>query len=229
MSGIVLKEGTFPNIDNLRAIGPGVTKDQLYDLLGRPHFREGLVGVREWDYLFHFRTADGVVTCQYKVIFDKDYRGQGFHWAPESCAERIRQQGVAAQASVESRVDLSADALFAFARSGLEDILPGGREQLTALAAQLSSLRDPEIRVVGHTDRIGSDVDNLVLSQRRAETVRRFLVDHGVQARAISAEGRGEVQPVTTDCDARLQGTALVNCLKPDRRVELFVRARSAD
>ena len=54
-----------PNIESLRAVGPGVTKDQLYYLLGRPHFREGYAGVREWDYLFHFRVDGKVVTCQY--------------------------------------------------------------------------------------------------------------------------------------------------------------------
>src|SRR3546814_7157598 len=51
--------GTYPNVDNLRAIAPGMTKDQLYDLIGRPHFHEGVFGVREWNYLFNFRDADG--------------------------------------------------------------------------------------------------------------------------------------------------------------------------
>src|SRR5690606_5044560 len=44
--------GSYPNIDNLRQVGDGITRDQLYDLLGRPHFAEGF-RVREWDYLFH--------------------------------------------------------------------------------------------------------------------------------------------------------------------------------
>ena len=86
-----LKEGTFPNLDNLRAVSPGVTKDQLYDLLGRPHFREGLAGPREWDYIFHFRKAGGgVTTCQYKAIFDKDYKAQTFHWLPAGCGDVTR-------------------------------------------------------------------------------------------------------------------------------------------
>lgn len=86
-SRAVLAEGTFPNVDNLRSIGPGATRDQLYQALGRPHFREGLFAVREWDYLFHFRTEAGVSSCQYKVIFDKDSLGQSFYWSPASCVE----------------------------------------------------------------------------------------------------------------------------------------------
>lgn len=87
-----LKEGTFPNPANLRAVAPGVTKDQLLALFGRPHFNEGLVGVREWDYIFNFRRPEGgVTTCQFKVIFDRDYRGQSFHWLPADCATRPRE------------------------------------------------------------------------------------------------------------------------------------------
>ncbi|VEI45321.1 lipoprotein [Actinobacillus equuli] len=32
-----------------------MNKDQLYNLIGRPHFEEGLYGVREWDYAFNYR------------------------------------------------------------------------------------------------------------------------------------------------------------------------------
>ncbi|MDH6166491.1 outer membrane protein assembly factor BamE (lipoprotein component of BamABCDE complex) [Variovorax boronicumulans] len=80
-------EGSFPNRDNLRAVRPGDTKNQLYELLGRPHFEEGMFAVREWDYIFRFRSGgDEVATCRYKVIFDRDYKAQSFHWLPAACA-----------------------------------------------------------------------------------------------------------------------------------------------
>ncbi|TDK28772.1 outer membrane protein assembly factor BamE [Luteimonas aestuarii] len=226
VSRIVLKEGTFPNVDSLRTVGSGVTKDQLYYLLGRPHFREALYGVREWDYLFHFRTPEGIVTCQYKVIFDTAHRGQSFHWAPASCADMLAKQAPAAVAApaAETRIELSADALFAFAKSGRGDILDNGRQQLAAIADRLLTARDVQVRVIGHTDRIGSDAANQALSQRRAETVRQFFIDRGISASSITAEGRGEFQPVTTGCSDALARQALVQCLQPDRRVELFVR-----
>lgn len=80
-------EGSFPNRDNLRAIGPGATKDQLYALIGRPHFDEGMAAVREWDYVFHFRSGGGITSCRYKVIFDTAYKARSFHWTPAICAE----------------------------------------------------------------------------------------------------------------------------------------------
>ena len=49
------QHGTWPNWDNVRQIEAGMNKDQIYELIGRPHFQEGLYGVREWDYLFNYR------------------------------------------------------------------------------------------------------------------------------------------------------------------------------
>lgn len=75
--------GTFPNLENLGKIRSGMSKDQLYDLIGRPQFNEGF-RVREWDYLFHFNTpgqgTEGVTTCQYKVLFDSKKYARSFHW-----------------------------------------------------------------------------------------------------------------------------------------------------
>lgn len=86
--------GTFPTADELEKMRPGLTKDDIYTLLGRPHYDEGMFGVREWDYLFHFHTpgvgmdpdntsgVEDVTTCQYKVIFDKHKFARSFHWKP---------------------------------------------------------------------------------------------------------------------------------------------------
>lgn len=218
----VLKEGTFPNIESLRTVGPGVSKDQLYYLLGRPHFREGYAGVREWDYLFHFRKEGKIVTCQYKAIFDEDYRAQSFHWSPQSCAA-ILDGATATQVEMQAH-ELSTDALFSFARHDLSDILPDGREQLTEIAGKLKAAGSASIAVHGHTDRIGSTEDNQLLSQRRAMTVRQYLVENGVPASRITAQGWGESQPVK-GCEDQ-ERTALIACLAPNRRVEIVASAR---
>lgn len=220
-----LKDGTFPNPDDLRLVAPGMTKDQLYQLLGRPHFNEGLAGVREWDYLFHFRKDGQVVTCQYKAIFDQDYLAQTFHWLPASCADVLKAPAAPTVAAAEeTRFSLSADTLFAFAQSGADDILPHGREELDKVAMQLRDAEVEEVAVVGHADRIGSDAANHVLSRARAETVRGYLVGQGVPAERIHAEGRGESEPVK-DC-ADMARAALIECLAPNRRVEIVARAK---
>ena len=56
-----MPEGAFVNVENLRKLAPGMTKHQLYDLLGTPHFNEGVFGVPAWNYILAFRAMDGEV------------------------------------------------------------------------------------------------------------------------------------------------------------------------
>ena len=81
------KRAIFVSEDNLSKVVAGVGKEDLYYLLGVPHFREAH-GAREWDYVFKFNTSGSYSPqyCQYKVIFDKDMRAQFFYSLPENCA-----------------------------------------------------------------------------------------------------------------------------------------------
>lgn len=226
--GATLKDGTFPNPADVRLIAPGMTKDQLSHLLGHPHFREGYAGVREWDYLFHFRKDGKIVTCQYKAIFDEDYLAQSFHWSPQSCADLVAEPATSVVTKkIETRFNLSADALFAFGKYGTGDILPKGRAQLSEIAAKLKGADAASISVIGHTDPIGSEAANQLLSERRAQTVRGYLVEQGVAAANITATGRGENEPVIQCADQ--PRAVLIACLAPNRRVEIEATANSPD
>ena len=224
-----LKEGTFPNLDNLRAVAPGVTKDQLYDLLGRPHFREGMAGPREWDYIFHFRKpGGGVTTCQYKAIFDKDYKAQTFHWLPAGCGDVLAvralpaaERPAAASPAAPRRTTLGADGLFRFDGRSLADLLPEGRRKLDALAGDIKGA--DAVKVTGYTDRLGSQAYNSALSLARANTVRDYLVQAGVPAQKIQVQGKGESEP-KVQC-IQTARAALIDCLAPNRRVEIEVFA----
>lgn len=88
------QHGSWPNWDNVRQIEAGMNKDQIYNLIGRPHFQEGLYGVREWDYLFNYRENGEHKTCQYKVLFDKDFNAQSFFWLPEGCGSKPQEPAV---------------------------------------------------------------------------------------------------------------------------------------
>lgn len=212
--------GTFPNLDNLRQVQAGLTKNQIIDLIGPPHFNEGFVGVREWNYLFNFRGKDGAVTqCEYKILFDDNKLARSFYWNPESCADFLAPPAAVAAAPKTKQFTLSADALFAFDKYRLSDIKPQGRDELDALARKLTApdATAERIRVIGYTDRLGSADYNQKLSERRAATVRDYLVGKGVASDHIDAEGRGEADPVKT-CDDRARAK-LIACLAPNRRV----------
>lgn len=74
--------GSWPNWENVRQIERGMNKDQLYYLIGRPHFEEGLYAVREWDYAFNYRENGVHKICQFKIGFDKNMNAQSFFWYP---------------------------------------------------------------------------------------------------------------------------------------------------
>ncbi|MFC4727545.1 OmpA family protein [Coralloluteibacterium thermophilus] len=126
------------------------------------------------------------------------------------------------QAQVSS-VRLSADALFPFGRADISNA-GHGEGSLGQLAERLSGAQRIEsVQVIGYTDRIGSDSYNQELSRQRAEAVRAFLVERGVPPNVIRAEGRGKADPIA-DCPD-LRGAPLVDCLAPNRRVEINIVA----
>ncbi|MCH1582666.1 MAG: OmpA family protein [Flavobacteriales bacterium] len=66
---------------------------------------------------------------------------------------------------------------------------------LLDLFAEYLSETGLSVEIGGHTDDIGSDTDNLALSEARAQAVRNYLVSAGVPAKDISAKGYGESRP----------------------------------
>ena len=229
-----LPEGAYVSPENLRQVTSGMTKNQLYKLLGAPHFDEGVFGVKQWNYILNFRRDDGEADfsrCQYQIDFDGKHRVQATHWKPESCrlivdkpkpvealAPQVASAVPAPMPTLPTEpIRLSADALFAFNSA---DLTEEGRESLGQFMQEVlvaSQLQD--ILVVGYTDRIGSHKANLRLSKQRAESVQGYLIQGGVPANAIHSEGRGEASPVVQCSDKNR--TALIACLSPNRRVEL--------
>lgn len=120
------------------------------------------------------------------------------------------------------RIELGADALFRFDRSGADDMLPQGRASLVKLVddIQRHGVAVERLRLTGHTDRLGTDAYNNRLSQQRAATVGDFLRRAGLTM-PMDIVGKGEQEPVTTGCVGDKATPALVACLQPDRRVSV--------
>lgn len=118
---------------------------------------------------------------------------------------------------------LLGDTLFKFNKSGINDMLPGGIERLNGIAQRLKTYQSlSTMRIVGHTDRYGSDEYNNDLSARRASTVRAYLESQGLRASKTEASGMGKTQPVT-NCPPSTPRAAQIVCLQADRRVNIDV------
>jgi outer membrane protein OmpA-like peptidoglycan-associated protein len=92
-------------------------------------------------------------------------------------------------------------------------------ESKVALERMLQELKRrpaPDILVIGHTDSVGKDDENDVLSRMRAERVKADLVAQGIPAERIHVSGRGEREPIISTADG-VDGPR-------NRRVEINVR-----
>lgn len=83
--------------------------------------------------------------------------------------------------------------LFAFDSSVLTPEFQG---ELDKLVGDLSKSDVKGIKVVGHTDSVGTDAYNQKLSERRAASVVSYLTGKGVSSSLLTSEGRGESEPV---------------------------------
>jgi len=72
----------------------------------------------------------------------------------------------------------------------------GAQTTLLTLVKQLEEQLQLSVELEGYTDSIGASAYNIGLSQRRAEAVRRFLVEKGVQLPRIYSIGLGDIRPV---------------------------------
>jgi outer membrane protein OmpA-like peptidoglycan-associated protein len=83
--------------------------------------------------------------------------------------------------------------------TGSYTLRPGAREKLAKISGIVLAHPGLTLQIEGHTDSVGSDEYNQVLSERRAGSVRDFLVEQGVPAATVTASGFGKTQPVASN------------------------------
>ena len=104
------------------------------------------------------------------------------------------------------------DVLFETNKSSLK---PAARESLAKVAGILLAYPDLRLEVDGHTDSVGSDAYNQQLSEKRAASVRDYLVPQGIPISSVTVLGFGKTQPVASNATAAGR--------QQNRRVELVV------
>lgn len=130
-------------------------------------------------------------------------------------------------APVTRTVEFSADGMFAFdsstltavSKSRVDNFIKGFREAALTVTA---------IKIIGHTDPLGSEAYNQKLSEARAKTVADYLVAQGVSSSLITTAGAGESQLKITEAECKAQGKAktrkaLIDCFALNRRIEANV------
>lgn len=115
------------------------------------------------------------------------------------------------------QVTFASGLLFAFDSDVIQE---AAGTNLRELASSLQKYPESQLLIVGHTDNVGDDSYNQSLSQRRANSAAAYLTAQGVARTRLSATGKGEAEPVTTnESDAGRQ---------QNRRVEVAIYASEA-
>lgn len=99
--------------------------------------------------------------------------------------------------------------------SGKDSLKNGSSNHLDKLALFLQNYPERTAAIEGHTDNVGSNAANMLLSQRRADTVKAFLQEQGIAGNRLQATGKGESAPLAANISAG--GRA------QNRRVEVII------
>jgi len=132
-------------------------------------------------------------------------------------AEELQRQIdlLEAEATERGLVLTLGDVLFA---TGSAEIQGGTNQNLEKLANFLNQYPDRQVLIEGHTDSVGSALFNQRLSLQRAESVRRFLINRGIDSRRLSVSGYGFERPVASNDSATGR--------QQNRRVEVVIENR---
>jgi OmpA-OmpF porin, OOP family len=83
--------------------------------------------------------------------------------------------------------------------TGSSKLLPAASDTLRSVAGAMKNNSKLEVEVGGYTDSVGDEAKNQGLSERRAKSVKSFLVKEGVDEGRLSTKGYGESNPVDTN------------------------------
>jgi OOP family OmpA-OmpF porin len=126
-------------------------------------------------------------------------------------------------------ITLQAETLFDFDKSIVHD---AGKKALDEeIVSKMKQYPQVEVVLVtGHTDRIGTEAYNQKLSQRRADAVKAYLVNQGIEDKRIETAAKGESEPKVSCAEVKGRESGknkkLVACLQPNRRVDVEVKVQ---
>lgn len=109
---------------------------------------------------------------------------------------QLQIDALQAEATDRGLVLTLGDVLFA---TGKSDVKVGATSNLNKLVTFLNKYPDRTVQIEGYTDSVGSEDSNQGLSQRRAESVKAYLVQQGIAGSRLTAVGMGESQPVASN------------------------------
>ena len=161
-------------------------------------------------------TSVTVTQAEGELLLDKPYAA-----AQLTSRGPLKASSSAAQVQAEFGAALAARPLppvqfTLYFVEGKDEFTDESKRAFDGVFAEIAQRPVPDVLVIGHTDRVGSDAFNDALSRQRAEVVRKALVARGMAADSIVIVGRGKREPIVPTADGAAEAR--------NRRVEILVR-----
>jgi OOP family OmpA-OmpF porin len=123
------------------------------------------------------------------------------------------------------KVSVQAEVLFDFDKANIK---PEGKKILEEqVVEKMKANSQVELLLItGHADRLGREKFNQNLSEQRAQSVKNYLIEQGIENSRLHAVGKGETEPAVECHDSKR--SKLIQCLQPSRRVVLEIEAQRA-
>lgn len=152
------------------------------------------------------------------LALDTPHKGLEISGQVEALAKAIEDLG-AKVTETEIQIYLSADFLFNFDES---DLRPKAEAELGNVASVLKAYPMARVLIEGHTDAKGADIYNLTLSEKRASSIKRWLVEKGgANQQILLIKGWGKSKPIARNSNP--DGSDNPKGRQKNRRVEITI------
>ncbi len=119
-------------------------------------------------------------------LFDDFWLGEGSAPPPVSIAEDLKKNSAYTFKNVNFE-------------TGKWDLLPAALPELDGLVDFLKTNMEVKVEIGGHTDNVGNEEANRILSEKRATSVANYLISNGIAVQSVTAQGYGESKPVSSN------------------------------
>lgn len=147
-------------------------------------------------------------TNEFKLVFDDLYYRMNNYYVLEYDNPGIGEHSIYIKTCLEQdTIEASYDyqiipkkgevvILNVYFDTGKSELKKASETAISTIEQLMKSSETMEIRIVGHTDNVGKEEDNQILSQKRVQSVKNELVDRGISASRILVSGVGEKEPI---------------------------------
>lgn len=178
----------LPRVKPMRISAAEQSQEFTFDTTGRTGARMGWTR-RSWT----FTAIAASTTLEFRSLTVSPQTGYGAAIDNVAVVAEPAASLDVKETEKEIQVSLGSEILF---DSGRFDLKPAATSTLEALLTLLSRYPKAPILIEGHTDNVGTDEMNRVLSAQRANAVKTWLVARGIPSALLTTRGRGETSPL---------------------------------